>query len=73
MEIYKHIINAHGRVDNISLYNRDPYPPRKAPPNDKKELKPRVPPFRHLERLLKLVEEKEEIDKKREKHLKQLD
>ena len=72
MEIYKHIINTHGRVDNITLYNRDPYPPRKAPPNDKKELKPRVPPFRHLERLLKLQEEQEIVNKKKEQFAKKM-
>ena len=27
-EIKKHIINHHGRVEQISLFSRDPYPPR---------------------------------------------
>ena len=28
MELKKHIVNYHGRVETISLYNHDPYPPR---------------------------------------------
>ena len=72
MEICKHVIATHGRVENITLYNKDPYPSRKAPPNDKKELKPRVPPYRHLDKLLELAVEKEAVDKKREAHEKKL-
>lgn len=64
MELKKHIVNYHGRVETISLYNYDPYPPRDKPPNDKKNLKPTVPPFRELEKLVKLKDEKEELEKK---------
>ena len=63
-EIKKHIVNMHGRVEDVCLYSRDPYPPRAPWPNDKKELKPRIPPFRELKDLVALKKEKEAIDEK---------
>ena len=78
MELKKHIVNYHGRVETISLYNHDPYPPRDKPPFDKKNLKPTVPPFRDLDKLVKLKTEKDALDakaaalaKKREEEAKQ--
>ena len=78
MELKKHIVNYHGRVETISLYNHDPYPPRDKPPHDKKNLKPTVPPFRDLDKLVKLKTEKDALDakaaalaKKREEEAKQ--
>lgn len=62
MDVKKRIIDYHGRIENINLYNLDPYPER-TPKNDmKKEPKPRVPPFSYLEKLHKLRKEKEELD-----------
>ena len=40
----------------------DPYPPRNKKNDFKMEPKPRVPPFRELDLLLKLKAEKEKID-----------
>lgn len=57
MDIKKRIIDFHGRVDNINLYNCDPYPERNKKNDFKKEAKPRVPPFRDIKRLLGLKRE----------------
>ena len=62
MDVKKRIIDFHGRIENINLYNTDPYPARNKQNDFKKEFKPRVPPFSHLEKLLKLKKEKEELD-----------
>ena len=62
MDVKKRIIDYHGRIENINLYNTDPYPARKPANQNKKEPKPRVPPYSELDRLLKLKEEKELMD-----------
>ena len=64
MDVKKRIIDFHGRIENINLYNTDPYPARNKQNDFKRELKPRVPPFSHLEKLLKLKKEKEDLDEK---------
>lgn len=64
VDVKKRIIDFHGRIENISLYNTDPYPARNKQNDFKKELKPRVPPFSHLDQLLKLKKEKEDLDEK---------
>lgn len=62
IDVKKRIIDYHGRIENINLYNTDPYPARNKGNDFKKELKPRVPPSRQLEKLLALKKEKEELD-----------
>lgn len=43
LELKKRIIEIHGRIDNIAIYNEDPIPARG---DDKmRKDKPRVPPF----------------------------
>ena len=54
MEVKKRIIDYHGRVDNINVYNKDPYPPREMP-DFRRQKKPRVPPDRILPELLDLM------------------
>jgi hypothetical protein len=61
-DVKKRIIDYHGRIENINLYNTDPYPARNKGNDFKKELKPRVPPSRHLEKLMALKKEKDELD-----------
>lgn len=64
LELKKRIIEYHGRIDNISIYNKDPIPPR-----DKSRMrqdKPRVPPYGKNERLRALYAEKCEKDEKAE-------
>jgi hypothetical protein len=46
----------------MEIYNRDPYPPRSKKNDFRMEKKPRVPPFRALDDLLKLKLEKEKLD-----------
>ena len=55
----------HGKVHDISLYNRDPYPKREDPMYKKKE-KMKVPPFRTHKELYALYLDKVERDKKLE-------
>ena len=54
----------HGRVEKIKLFNRDPYPPRKPPPDDKKMLCPKVPPVRRLKEFLALRDDRDVIKAK---------
>ena len=51
MELKKRIIDFHGRVEDVHLYNKDPYPPRLKKDNYRMQQKPRVPPFRELLRI----------------------
>jgi len=62
IDVKKRIIDFHGRIENINLYNTDPYPARNKANDFKKEIKPRVPPARYLEKMIELRKEKEEID-----------
>lgn len=48
----------------MNLYNTDPYPARRKENDFKKEPKPRVPPYTHMDKLLKLKKEKEDIAEK---------
>lgn len=64
MDVKKRIIDYHGRIEDINLYNMDPYPARNKQNDFKKEMKPRVPPSTQLEKLLKLKKEKEDLDEK---------
>ena len=63
-DVKKRIVDFHGRIENINLYNTDPYPARRKENDMKKELKPRVPPYTHIDYLLKLKKEKEDLDEK---------
>jgi len=60
LELKKRIIDFHGRVENVHIYNKDPYPPRNKKDNFRMTTKPRVPPFRELPKLNALMKEKEE-------------
>lgn len=64
LEVKKRITEYHGKVDDIRIYNRDPYPSRKK--DNMKQNKPRVPPFREIEKLKELKAEFELKEKKRE-------
>lgn len=64
MDVKKRIIDYHGRIENIVLYNIDPYPARRKENDFKREAKPRVPPFSALDKLISLKKEKEDIDEK---------
>jgi len=57
LEIKKRITEYHGKVDDIRIYNKDPYPSRKK--DNMKQNKPRVPPFRSIENLKQLKAEHE--------------
>ena len=41
----------------MEIYNRDPYPPRNKKNDFRMETKPRVPPFREVDKLLELKAE----------------
>lgn len=45
LDVKSRIIDFHGRIENINLYNTDPYPARNKQNDFKKEQKPRVPPY----------------------------
>lgn len=65
LELKKRIIEYHGRIDDIAVYNRDPIPSRD--PNKKMRMdKPRVPPYASNTRLRALYKEKTEKDEKAE-------
>lgn len=70
VDVKKRIIDYHGRIENINMYNQDPYPARKN--EFKKEKKPRVPPFSEIDRLQKMKEEKDLIDEKEARDIKKL-
>ena len=53
LEVKKRIVEYHGKISDIQIYNRDPIPARN-PKNLMKQNKPRVPPFRELETLKQL-------------------
>ena len=61
LDVKSRIIDFHGRIENINLYNTDPYPARNKANDFKKEKKPRVPPYNQLSTLLKLKKEKEDL------------
>lgn len=46
LELKKRIIDFHGCVDDIHIFNKDPYPPRDKKDDYRMTIKPRVPPFR---------------------------
>lgn len=60
-DVKKRIVDFHGRIENINLYNTDPYPARNKLNDFKKEIKPKVPPYTQLDKLLKLKKENEEL------------
>jgi hypothetical protein len=64
MEVKKKIIDFHGRVENVHIYNKDPYPPRVKKDNFRMTQKPRVPPFRLLPKLNALKVEKADKEAK---------
>ena len=66
LELKKRIIDYHGRVDNVNIYSKDPYPPRLPAEDYRRQKKPRIPPARELSRLLALMEEKEAIEEAEE-------
>lgn len=67
LELKKRIIDFHGCVDNIHIFNKDPYPPRKKKDNYRMQPMPRVPPFRELPNLKMLMKEKEEMERKKKR------
>lgn len=60
-DVKKRIVDFHGRIENINLYNTDPYPARNKQNDFKKEQKPRVPPYTGLDKLLTLKKDHEDI------------
>ena len=62
LEVKDRVVNYHGRVENMNIYNKDPYPPRTKKNDFRMEKKPRAPPFRELPALLELKKEKDLID-----------
>jgi len=46
------VVDYHGRIENMRIYNKDPYPARNKKNDFRMEKKPRVPPFRDLPELL---------------------
>ena len=64
LELKKRIVEYHGRVNDVKIYNYDPIPERGE---DKMRMdKPRVPPFRDNARLRALYAEKCERDERAE-------
>jgi hypothetical protein len=51
MDIKNRIIDYHGRIENVSLYNYDPSTPRGAD-NKKDMTKKNIPPFRKIDHLV---------------------
>lgn len=49
LELKKRIIEYHGKISDVRIYNKDPIPSRLK--DLMKRDKPRVPPFRELEKL----------------------
>lgn len=70
LELRKRIVDYHGKISDITIYNKDPYPARKA--DLMKQNKPRVPPFKMIKELkglrdeLQIKEDKEEKKRKNE-------
>lgn len=63
-DVKKRIVDFHGRIENINLYNTDPYPARNKQNDFKKEIKPRVPPYTQLDKLLRLKKDHEDMIEK---------
>ena len=70
MDVKKRIIDFHGRIENINLYNMDPYPIRTKKNDFRKQPKPRIPPFRGIAELVKLKKERDAIKEQEEKDAK---
>lgn len=70
LELKKRVIDFHGRVCNLHIYNRDPYPARGK--DGRMQMKPRVPPFTQIKYLKQLMKEKEAKIKKDEEKAKKL-
>lgn len=66
LELKKRIVDYHGRVDEVALYNYDPIPPRNKDTGMPTAKNPNIPPFRGIELLAELKEERDEIRKKEE-------
>ncbi len=64
MDIKNRIVDYHGRVEHIALYNYDPSTPRGAD-NKKDMTKKNIPPFRKIDHLVQLIKE-QEIKKKQD-------
>ena len=67
LELKKRIIDYHGCVNDIHIFNKDPYPPRTKKDNFRMQKMPRVPPFRELPRLKALMKEQEEDDRRKKR------
>jgi len=48
LEVKDRVVNYHGCIENLNVYNKDPYPTRNKKNDFRMEKKPRVPPFRLL-------------------------
>ena len=70
LELKKRIVDYHGRVDNVALYNYDPIPPRNKDTGMPSAKNPNIPPFRGIEILAQLKEERDDIRKKEEEKAK---
>jgi hypothetical protein len=66
LELKKRIIDFHGRVEDIALYDCDPIEKDKKTGFPKDTKKPRIPPFRSITELEALLEERETLLKKEE-------
>ena len=56
MDIKNRIVDYHGRVEHIDLYNYDHSTPRGAD-NKKDMTKKNIPPFRKIDHLVQLIKE----------------
>ena len=70
MEVKQKVTDYHGRVENMCIYNKDPYPPRNKKNDYRMEKKQRCPPFHALDHLLELQKEKQILDEQEERRRK---
>ena len=71
-DVKKRIVDYHGRIENINLYNTDPYPARNKQNDFKKEPKPRVPPYTQIDKLLKMKKEHDDLLEKKAQEVKKM-
>jgi hypothetical protein len=64
LEMKKRIIDFHGRVEDIALYDQDPIEKDKKTGFPKDTKKPNIPPFRYIQELETLMEERDDLRKK---------
>jgi hypothetical protein len=65
LELKERIIDFHGRVEDIHLYNQNPIPPKDKTTGQRKDPRPRVPPFEEIERLTEKLKRRD-IEREKE-------